>query len=90
MTGQARLFDPATSYQAARVIGEGVEHAVYRAHCANDGMTDDELVKGCPGFYGPTLKSARSRLAKRGLLADSGQRRKSDRGCDSIVWVLAS
>lgn len=89
MTGAVRLFDPDTSYQAARIIGSGVENAVYRAFCeAAGGMTDDDLCSTCPEFYGPTLKSARSRLAKRGLLEDSGERRKSNRGQQMIVWVL--
>lgn len=87
MTGAVRLFDPDTSYKAAQVIGKGVENAVYSAYCCFD-LTDDELCATRPDFYGPTLKSARSRLAKRGILIDSGLRRPSNRGRDQIVWAM--
>jgi hypothetical protein len=89
MTGAVRLFDPDTSYAAAQAIGNGVENAVYRVFCRHGyWLTDDELAFQLDGFYAPTVKSARSRLAKRGLLVDSGKRRLSDRGQKMIVWRL--
>lgn len=90
MTGAVRLFDPDTSYAAAQCIGQGVENAAYRVFC-RDGcsLTDDELAALLPGFYAPTVKSARSRLTRRGLLVDSGKRRSSERGQRMIVWRLA-
>jgi hypothetical protein len=91
----ARFTDPDTSQAAAASITPGrterlVLHA-FRVHAYDRdcGMNDDELVAYCPALHGPTAKSARSRLAKAGLLVDSGVRRKSNRGRDQIVWRLA-
>jgi len=87
----ARRTDPDTSRDAA----EAVEPEAARQECrimerfAMFGpMNDDELVARSPQWHGPTVKTARSRLSKRGFLVDSGERRPSVRGRDQIVWRL--
>ena len=52
-------------------------------------MTDDELCDRLIGHYPPTVKTARSRLSKAGVLVDSGERRMSNHNRPSIVWRLA-
>lgn len=92
-----RVSDPVTSARAARSITPGrMEQPILDVFRASPyrGFTDDELVAELPALYGPSVKTARSRLAssKDGrvpLLVDSGKRRLSDRGRDQIVWVLA-
>lgn len=89
--GLSRSSDPDTSRAAAQWISKGVENAVrgaFRRGPAN-GYTDDELCVRLYDLHAPTVKSARSRLSKRGLLVDSGERRLSDRGRAQIVWRLA-
>lgn len=94
----ARASDPQTSVDAAEAVdshvGRGVEHAVYAAFTLRD-WTDEELAEYLTDVYGPTAKSARSRLSKwhKGrapLLKDSGVRRPSHRGRDQIVWTKAT
>lgn len=96
--GLARFGDPDTSQAAASKITGRTERdilAVYRAKFEaypslgrDHGFTDDELVAWLPTVYPPTVKSARSRLSKQGLLIDSGARRPSNRGVSQIVWRL--
>lgn len=85
---RARRGDPVTSLDAARSITAGRTESLivdaYRSH--RGGLTDDELVALIPGLYGPTVRSARSRLSGRGDLVDSGVRRLSGRGRAQIVW----
>ncbi len=95
--GLVRHSDPVTSVAAARSLTPGrTERRILDAFrvlsCAwpRQGFTDDELVDLIlPALHPPTVKSARSRLSKAGLLADSGVTRPSNRGRQSVVWVLA-
>lgn len=50
------------------------------------GLTDDELCSFLTA-YPPTIKTARSRLSKRGFLVADGVR-KNSRGRDMTVWRL--
>jgi hypothetical protein len=84
--GAVRATDPQTSRDAARAVTKGVEHSVLQVFNAETRLTDDELVERMPNLHGPTCKSARSRLSKRGVLVDSGERRPSVRGQPMIVW----
>lgn len=88
---RSRAKDPATSKAAAATQTGGVEAEIMFVFTLSSGpgWTDDEVCRALPLFYAPTVKSARSRLSNRGLLVDSGERRKSDRGRDQIVWRLA-
>ncbi len=91
MPPNARNTDPDTSHAAASVTNsDRLRSRVFAAlrKAGYHGMTDDELVD-CIGTYKPTTVTSRGRLSRGGLVADSGIRRKSHRGCDQIVWVLA-
>ncbi len=90
-SGRVRHSDPVTSVAAARTISGRTDLAIAAAFCADlgSGMTDDELCVRLPFLYAPTVKSARSRLSKRGLLVASGRTRPSARGREQIVWRLA-
>ncbi len=90
-TPRARYSDPATSLRAAQNIaakGNGVPALVLECFAAWGPMTDDTRVQMMPGhLYPPTIKSARSRLTKAGLLFDTGTTRKSRRNADMVVWA---
>lgn len=103
MTGQVSLFetvphpraratDTVTALSAARSVTPGRTEALildaYR-QVPRHGLTDDELVVALAPLYGPTVRTARSRLLRAGQLRDSGRRRPSARGRDQIVWTLA-
>jgi hypothetical protein len=86
----ARRSDPETSVTAAGSITPGRTEAAILDLFRVSWFTDDELAAVlAPEHYGPTVKTARSRLSKAGLLVDTGQRRPSSRGRDMIVWRLA-
>lgn len=87
----ARAGDPDTSRQAAQSVTRGMLEKRILAQMGLHGpMTDDELCT-CPWlrhYHPPTVKTARSRLSRAGLLVDSGERRLSNRGRKSVVWRL--
>jgi hypothetical protein len=85
---RARAVDPATSHAAAAQVTEPgwTEFRILAAYDSYGPLTDDELCEALPEFYGPTLKTARSRLTKRGLLEANGTR-PSFRGRDMTVWT---
>ena len=87
--GAARHHDPVTSLDAARAQRGGIEQAIRevfdRFHIGN--LTDDELCAELNWANPPTVKTARSRLSRQGLLADSGVRRASDCGHSMICWA---
>lgn len=53
------------------------------------GLTDDEIER-MTGWTHQSASAMRNSLMTRGLLKDSGQRRKNRRGLDCIVWVRVS
>lgn len=88
---RARASDPPTSHAAAASVGDGPKHAVWSLFLNSClGFTDDEMCARRPGFYAPSLKTARSALKDAGWLEDSGERRLSDRGREMIVWRYRS
>ena len=87
----ARVSDPDTSHVAARSVTPGrTEAAILFVFARWPAMTDDGLCDRLIGHYPPTVKSARSRLTRAGLLVDSGERRMSERNRPMIVWTKAS
>lgn len=89
--GEWRRTDPVSSIEAAQRISGRTERLVMQTSaCFPDGLTDDELAARLPALYGPTVKSARSRCSRQGLLVDSGVTRPSVRGVAQIVWKLES
>lgn len=90
MTALARLFDPDTSQAAAASVNSAAaEAAILEQFDLFAYLTDDELCAVLDDAYPPTVKSARSRLTKAGLLTDTGLRRPSNRGRQMIVWKRA-
>lgn len=84
----SRSTDGATSREAAASVnGAAVEARILLAFERWGPMTDDELVATCDG-YGPTLKTARSRLTKAGCLVRAGLG-TSDRGRAMTRWAVA-
>lgn len=86
---RARANDPETSKAAANIVRPTAGWMEFRIMSAFDSygpLTDDELTDALPEFYPPTVKSARSRLSKRGLLVPNGTR-PSHRGRDMTVWT---
>lgn len=92
--GRYRRTDPATSAAAAAGISGRTEQMIlmwFRDERWGGGIADDELCElmNLVGrYHPPTVKSARSRLSRAGLLVDSGLRRPSNRGRQQIVWRL--
>lgn len=85
----ARPDDPVTSRAAAAAVGGKVCDAILAAHRAADGLTDSELCARIQ-YRAGTVVSARSRLARAGLLRDSGRTRPSiETSRTQICWVLA-
>jgi hypothetical protein len=86
--GLARHTDPGTSKAAARDFSSiGVAAAVLRAvREAAMGLTIEE----CAGITGLSLVTVSPRfrpLANRGLIRDSGRRRRNHSGKLAIVWT---
>ncbi len=85
---RARRRDPDTAKKAAaRVPVADLEGRVLRAlRLSRDGMTTHELAR----LLKVDLVSVSPRmrpLAEKGLVQDSGERRKGDSGRASIVWM---
>jgi predicted ArsR family transcriptional regulator len=51
-------------------------------------LTDEEIAARLPGLYEPTVRTARSRLSKRGLVVPTGETRRSARGREMHVWQV--
>jgi hypothetical protein len=88
-----RHSDPDTSRAAAAAQKPSALEVeivdTFRLHRPDIGLTDDQLCRLLHTRHAPTVKTARSRLAKRGVLIDTGERRRSNRGRDMAVWKLA-
>lgn len=88
---RARAYDPPTSHAAAVSLPPcgALEQAILETFTRHGPLTDEEACELLPEVYGPTLRTCRSRLAKRGLLVPTGSLRPSSRGRDMRVWGLA-
>lgn len=90
--GSYRRRDRATAKAAAAVQQPSdLEAEIVGVFMADDGigLTDDQLCAVLVSRYAPTVKTARSRLAKRGILVDTGRRCPSNRGREMAVWRLS-
>ena len=99
MTAQLELFnqpktrhtDTSTSRDAARAVTQhagALENLILETFCLSDGLTDEALCERLPERYGPTVRTCRSRLSKRGLLVAAGVV-KNSRGHNMTQWKLA-
>lgn len=94
----ARTTDPTTSWQAAASVENVTATQQNILTCLAWPLTDDELVDT---FYrmaesngwrmaSPSgIRSRRAELVAKGLVKDSGDRKKSWSGRQSIVWQVA-
>ncbi len=94
----ARTTDPSTSWEAAGSVQNVTETQQNILTCLVFPLTDDELVDA---FYrmadsngwrmaSPSgIRSRRAELVARGLVKDSGERKKSWSGRNAIVWQVA-
>ena len=98
MSNQLALFSearvrhdsPDTSRDAARAVQQhagALENLILETFCLRDGLTDEQLCERLPDRYGPTVRTCRSRLSKRGLLVAGGVV-KNSRGRDMTIWRL--
>lgn len=86
---RARRADPPTSRAAAAAQRGGVPRAIVAVlNDVRGGLTDDALCDRLPDLHPATVKTARSRLAKSGLVVDTGRTARSHRGCDMTIWRL--
>lgn len=87
----ARTTDPDTSHEAAAKVLPGMEAEIWGIVLASaEGMTDDELCAHplMREHHPPTVKTARSRLTKAGLVHDTGERRINARNRKMVVWAV--
>jgi hypothetical protein len=102
-SAHARRIDPTTSHQAAASVTDLTlkQHDVYAIFLkykrgGSDGLTDEEMIE----YYNDDrnvsvqsesgLRTRRSELVTKGKLVDSGERRKTKSGRNSIVWKLTN
>lgn len=87
---RVRKTDPVTSVEAARRQSGGTRVAILEAFRRFGPMTDEQLADrlAVDGLYGPTVKSARSRLQREGLVVATSRVERSRRGANQIVWAL--
>lgn len=84
---RARRSDPGTAHAAAATITPGRLETLILATVRDLALTDDEIAARLSHHHAPSVKTARSRLSNAGLLADTGQRRRSTRGRLMVVWA---
>lgn len=82
----------ATSVTAARAAAksaDGLRARIreYLRQQGTAGATDLEIEAAFPGVRSSSLRGRRRELEVRGLVRDSGSRRRSPAGRDAIVWV---
>ena len=87
----APYSDPDTSREAAKAIEGDVARLRARVlHFISSqgawGATDDEIER-VTGIIGSTVRPRRGELRARGLVKDSGERRKTRSGRNAVVWV---
>lgn len=92
----ARRTDPGTSWEAAESVRNVREsqRRVYAILGALHGATDEEMINEARVMGWLTsesgLRTRRAELVDMGHVADSGKRRLTRGGRQSIVWVTAS
>ena len=92
---RARNTDPETSHEAAASVKHvrDSQRAVLAVLRATEGLTDIEIAqryirlsKNLPKQSPSGLRTRRKELVERGLVEDSGDKRKLPSGRNAIVW----
>ena len=93
---RARNTDPVTSFQAAESVTDVTKTQEYVLRCLKKPRNDIELVeayrayKTAPQASESGIRSRRAELVEAGLIADTGERRKTPSGRSSIVWARSA
>lgn len=90
---RARRSDLPTSHQAAKAvsaIASETEYDIAAAVYMLGPSTDDEICESLPAYFPPTVKTARSRMTKKGVLVATGGTRPSGRNRAQTVWALSA
>ena len=69
-------------------ITQAVQVFQFIAQCGVEGATDHEI-QAALGLTGDSERPRRWSLERAGMIRDSGQRRKSPKGRDAIVWIAS-
>lgn len=97
LTPKARRTDPATSHAAALSVNRTrlphVQRTIVSLLTLNGPQTDEELAYLWGEFVSAPISSSglrtrRAELVERGLVRDSGERRKIASGRTAIVWEV--
>jgi len=80
----AEQAKPNAASQRARVL-KLITESCWRTD--DSGLTDQQIQDRLK-MDGNTERPRRNELVERGLIKDSGRRRKTTKGCLAIVWVL--
>lgn len=90
VSGRVRRVDRLTSVEAARRQRVSMRAAIVDAFRAHGPMTDDTLAGrlAVEGFHGPSVKTARSALMRKGWIVDTGRVERTRRGSLQTVWAL--
>ena len=83
---EAAQQEPETP-QPAQTAESQEERVLAALRTCPEGMTDEQIAKAL-GIPGNTAVPRRNALVKRGLVRDSGERRKVDSGRTATVWVV--
>lgn len=89
MSGLARNTDPDTSHEAAKLNTTTLESRVFEVINANGPMTTEEIARAT----GIDLQSITPRIAplrRKGMIYDTGMRKKGEAGRPRIVWAAAT
>jgi len=96
-SAHARNSDPITSHKAADSVNNitDLQNRILQLfESAKNGYTDEELVRQYAkdfGSYFPSsdssIRSRRHELEVKGFLRDSGQKRLTKMGRESVVWA---
>ena len=91
---RARLTDPVTSHEAADGTADRVKEsqsAVYSLLATLGDLADFELITHLEGQWSPSrVRTARHELVELGVVADSGQFRKTPSNFRAKVWQVAA
>jgi predicted ArsR family transcriptional regulator len=90
-SGRARKSDPDTAKRAAASVDarsvEGIVVGILRRHEVqfHEGLTTEEIAQKS-GLSLVTVSPRMRPLSEKGLVADSGLRRKNESGRQAIIW----
>lgn len=94
MMARARITDPFTSHKAAESVENVTKTQGFIVQALKTPRTDEELIMKYRSYrYAPQasdsgIRTRRAELVAMGWVVDTGQRRTTQSGRQSIVWGL--